>query len=193
MPFSVSNKLLMQFIIETKQSLKNLEKVQKSTKKLSEENRKLALAAREAAKRKRDLAKATRKVGRGFISAGTKVRSFIAALTGIGALAGGVFILGKAVRKMVEDTVAGVKASAKLDAVLKTTGFSAGLTKMQLDDMSLALSQVTTFSQTEITEGQGILATFTKIGDKVFPRATEAAMDMATVFGQTLQQSAIQL
>ena len=142
------NKLMMKLIIEMRDSIKSLEKLQKKTKKATDDTKKLAQAAREAAKRKRALAKATRKVGRGFIGAGTKVRSFIAALTGIGALAGGVFILGKAVRKMVEDTVAGVKASAKLDAVLKTTGFSAGLTKMQLDDMSLALSQVTTFSQT---------------------------------------------
>ena len=188
-----SNALMMKLIFEMKDSLKSLEKLQKRTKKATDETKKLARAARDAAKKKRELARTTRMVGRRFVGAGTKVRSFIAALTGIGALAGGVFILGKAVRKMVEDTVAGVKASAKLEAVLKTTGFSAGFTKMQLDDMSLALSQVTTFAQTEITEGQGILATFTKISDEAFPRATEAAMDMATVFGQTLQQSAIQL
>lgn len=208
------NELMMKMIIELQDSIKKIEKLVKATKKstkateedkkakqkakeeakkLAEQKRKLAAAARAAAKAQRELQRRNRRIARGFVKATVAVRSFIAALTGIGALAGLVFILGKATRAIVEATAQSIKANAKLEAVLRATGHAAGFTKMQMDEMSFAMSRSTTFAQTSITEAQGIMATFTKLGHDVFPQAISAAADMSTMFGQTLPQSAIQL
>ena len=208
------NELMMRMIIEMQDSIKQIEKLVKATKKstkateedkkakqkakeeakkLAEQKKKLAAAARAAAKAQRELQRRNRRIARGFIKSTVAVRSFIAALTGIGALAGLVFILGKATRAIVEATAKSIKESAKLEAVLRATGHAAGFTKMQMDEMSFAMSRSTTFAQTSITEAQGIMATFTKLGHNVFPQAISAAADMSTMFGQTLPQSAIQL
>jgi hypothetical protein len=129
----------------------------------------------------------------GFAKVGKTIRPFFAALTGIGALAGGVFILGKAVREVVEQTVAAIDATTKLESVLKTTNHSAGLTSGEMGKMANELARVSTFSRTAITGAQALGATFTKIGRDTFPRAIASALDMSSIFGQTLQQSMIQL
>ena len=129
----------------------------------------------------------------GFARVGKTIRPFFAALTGIGALAGGVFILGKAVREVVEQTIAAIDSTTKLESVLKTTNHAAGLTAMEMGQMANELARVSTFSRTAITEAQALGATFTKIGRDTFPRAIASALDMSSIFGQTLQQSMIQL
>lgn len=129
----------------------------------------------------------------GFAKVGKTIRPFFAALTGIGALAGGVFILGKAVREVVEQTIAAIDATTKLESVLKTTNHAAGLTSGEMAQMANELARVSTFSRTAITEAQALGATFTKIGRDTFPRAIASALDMSSIFGQTLQQSMIQL
>ena len=128
-----------------------------------------------------------------FAKVGKSIRPFFAALTGIGALAGGVFILGKAVREVVEQTVAAIDATTKLESVLKTTNHAAGITAMEMGQMANELARVSTFSRTAITGAQALGATFTKIGRDTFPRAIASALDMSSIFGQTLQQSMIQL
>lgn len=181
-----SNKLMMELIIEMKKSIKDMEKLAGATKKTTKEISKQA----KTAKKSGNIIKGW---GKNIRIAGGHLRAFTAALTGIGALAGIFFIIGKAVRAMTVNTKESIQASAKLEAVLKATGHAAGITKMEMDNMSFAMSQNTTFAQTAITEAQGIMATFTKLGRDVFPQAISAAADMSTMFGQTLQQSSIQL
>jgi hypothetical protein len=180
------SKLLLEMIIEMKKTLRDMEKLAGSTKKATKE---LRTQGKQITKTGKHFDVARKKLNK-FLGG---LRAFTAALTGIGALAGIFFIIGKAVRAMVVNTIEGIQASAKLEAVLKATGHAAGVTKGQLDDMSFAMSQNTTFTQTSITEAQGIMATFTKLGKETFPRAISAASDMSTMFGQTLQQSSIQL
>ena len=181
-----SNKLMMELIFEMKKSIRDMEKLAGATKKTTKEISKQGKTAKVAGKR-------VNKFGQHIRRAGGNLRAFTAALTGIGALAGIFFIIGKAVRAMTVNTMESIQATAKLEAVLKATGHAAGLTKMEMDNMSFAMSQNTTFAQTAITEAQGIMATFTKLGRDVFPQAISAAADMSTMFGQTLQQSSIQL
>jgi len=181
-----SNKLMMELIFEMKKSIRDMEKLAGATKKTTKEISKQGKTAKVAGKR-------VNKFGQHIRRAGGNLRAFTAALTGIGALAGIFFIIGKAVRAMTVNTMESIQATAKLEAVLKATGHAAGLTKMEMDNMSFAMSQNTTFAQTAITEAQGIMATFTKLGSETFPRAISAAADMSTMFGQTLQQSSIQL
>jgi hypothetical protein len=181
-----SNKLMMELIWEMKKSIRDMEKLAGATKKTTKEISKQGKTAKVAGKR-------VNKFGQHIRRAGGNLRAFTAALTGIGALAGIFFIIGKAVRAMTVNTMESIQATAKLEAVLKATGHAVGMTRMELDNMSFAMSQNTTFAQTAITEAQGIMATFTKLGSETFPRAISAAADMSTMFGQTLQQSSIQL
>ena len=128
-----------------------------------------------------------------FIAVTKAIRPFFAAVTGIGALAGGVFILGKAFKIAMENAIEQIDASAKLEGILQTTGNAAGITAGQMGEMANQMASVTTFSRTAITNAQALGATFTKIGGEIFPRAIHSALDMSAVFGQTLQQSMIQL
>ena len=133
------------------------------------------------------------KMGKSANRAGTHFRSFFAAFAGVGALAGGVFILGKAMRAVAQETSATEKALVQLDAILKSTGFSAGMNKNEMVDMAKAMGDVSVFSDSVLLKSTGIMATFTKIGKETFPEAMKSAMDMSSVFGQSLQQSVIQL
>ena len=148
----------------------------------------------------RKIGQAANGMGKSFKGARRPIQSFLAALTGIGALAGGIFLLGKAVRGLVRIfTDAARKASelqtssVKLNAILKSTGGGAGLVATQLREMKDQLFATTIQTRAMIRDAEGLLLTFTDIGGSVFPAALEAAADMSAVFGQDLKQSMIQL
>lgn len=85
------------------------------------------------------------------------------------------------------------KAEAQLNAVLKSTAGVAGLTANELKNMANSLQQVTTFGDEAILEAQSLLLTFTKVGEDVFPQATETILNMSTAMGTDLQSSTVQL
>jgi len=70
---------------------------------------------------------------------------------------------------------------AKLAAVLKSTGEAAGFTADELDRQAGALQNLTGIGDEAIIRAQTVLATFTQIGEKTFPRATEAVLDLASM------------
>lgn len=106
-----------------------------------------------------------------------------AAFTAIGA--GLAFAVGEAIES---ETV-----MAQLDAVLKSTGGTAGVTADMATGLADSLSQVTRFGDEAILSGENMLLTFTNIGKDVFPQATEIMLDMSQALGQDLQGSAVQL
>ena len=67
-----------------------------------------------------------------------------------------------------------------MDAVLKSTGSAAGMTKQQLSDLAAAQAKVTTFSAGTTKEAENMLLTFTNIKSNVFPQTIKATEDMAT-------------
>ena len=85
------------------------------------------------------------------------------------------------------------QAEIKTRATIKATGQAAGLTAEEIFKMASALQDVTTFGDETIISGQNMLLTFKNIGGEVFPRATEAMLDMATAMGTGLKENAIQL
>ena len=85
------------------------------------------------------------------------------------------------------------QAENKLATALKSTGNAAGLTKQQLLDMASSLQQVSTFGDEAIIEAQALLLTFTKIGEEVFPQATETILNMSAAMGTDLKSSTIML
>jgi hypothetical protein len=103
--------------------------------------------------------------------------------------------VGALFRSIVRETTEAERASAQLDAVLKSTGGAAGLTRDEITSMASALQKVTTFGDDAIIGMQNLLLTFTNIRKEggVFERTTEAVLNMSTALGQDLKESAIQV
>lgn len=110
-----------------------------------------------------------------------------------GAIAGGAALAAAGLKKYITNSIQAEKIQAQLAATIKSTGGAAGLAVSQLNDMADALMRATTFDDESINQVQGLLLTFTKIGSDVFPRATEAVLDMSTALGVDLKSAAMQV
>lgn len=84
-------------------------------------------------------------------------------------------------------------AADQLTAVLQSTAGAAGVTRQEVLKMGSALQDASTFTRASIVSGENLLLTFTNIGKKVFPRATQALVDMATAMKTDVKSQAIQL
>jgi hypothetical protein len=80
-------------------------------------------------------------------------------------------------------------AVANLESTLRSMGDVTGLSSQQLQDMAGGLQQITRYSDETILNGEAMLLTFGNIGGDVFPRATEAMLDLASKFGSVDQAS----
>lgn len=121
----------------------------------------------------------------------------------VGTIAGGFLAAGAiqqgvgALTGFIGDSVAAVKESnlvnAQLDAVLKSTGATAGVTAAAVRDHAAAIEKMSLFEDEAVMKGQNLLLTFTNIGGETFPRATQAMVDMAQAMGTDASGAAIQL
>jgi len=82
---------------------------------------------------------------------------------------------------------------AQLEAVLRSTGGAAGLTKTELESLADEMSNLSGVDDDLIKRQEAVLLTFTRIGKETFPQATEAALNMSAALGQDLQSSIIQV
>lgn len=110
----------------------------------------------------------------------------------VGALAGGAALVGGLVAS-VKAAADAEAQTAKLNAVLQSTGGVAGMTAGAVNALATSLSQVTPFEDDAIVGAESLLLTFTNIGANVFPQATEAVLNLSAALGQDLQSSAIQV
>lgn len=86
-----------------------------------------------------------------------------------------------------------VNAEQKLSAALKATQGVVGISSEEMKKFAREMQRSTTFGDETVIAMQSVMATFTKISGETFPIAIKAAADMSAMFGQDLQQSAIQL
>lgn len=93
-------------------------------------------------------------------------------------LAAGLTI-GLALRAFIANTIEAQNALAQLTAAVKSTGGAAGFTVPELDEMSQALSKISTFSDEAVKGGLSRLLTYTGIQGPMFREAARAALDMA--------------
>lgn len=106
-----------------------------------------------------------------------------AAKVGIGA---GLVGIGLAARSSIKELVQQQKAMAQTQAVLKSTGGAANVTKKQVTDLSGALLKKTGIDDEVIQSGENMLLTFRNIKNEVganndiFTQATKAGLDMST-------------
>lgn len=85
---------------------------------------------------------------------------------------------------------------AQTEAVIKSTGGTAGLTAEQIADMAASMSAAagkSLFGDDDIQKGQNVLLTFTEIGKEVFPLATQASLDMAQALHKTPEAMSMML
>lgn len=109
------------------------------------------------------------------------------------AVVGAVGVGVGALKTYIQNSIEAEKVQAQLNATLKSTGFAAELSAGEINKMAEALQDVTVFDDEAITGAQSLLLTFTKIGRDVFPRATEAVLDMSTALGTDLRSAALQI
>lgn len=126
-------------------------------------------------------------IKKGFEDAVPASAALAAGVAAVGAAAIGFGVMSVKAFMEAED------ASAQLDAVLKSTGEAAGITKDQLLDQATALQSVTKFSDEAVQATQAMLLTFTNIKGGVMQAATETALDMAQALGMDGAQAAMQL
>lgn len=93
----------------------------------------------------------------------------------------------------VAEAAAGEAAITDLETVIKSTGAAAGVTSKDVQDYANKMQLLTKFSDDQIISGNAMLLTFTKIGKDIFPRASDATLDMAQKFGMDLSQASITL
>jgi hypothetical protein len=133
-------------------------------------------------------------------SAGKKTSGFGRALktaaVGVGAAFAGMAVVAKV---GFDELAEGQRVAAQTDAVLKSTGKSAGVTAKGVEDLAGAISRKSGIDDEAIQSGENLLLTFTNIrneagkGNDIFSQSTEIMADMSTALGQDMKSSAIQL
>lgn len=107
-----------------------------------------------------------------------------------GVLSGALFGvgLGSIFSKFITETRNSQDEQAQLAAVLRSTGEAAGWTQTQLNQMAGSLAGV--FSEGDINRAQTRLLSYTGVVGEEFPRALQAAIDMAARMGVEVEQAA---
>lgn len=110
-------------------------------------------------------------------------------LLGIGALGAGLVGFGVSSVKAFNESQMSL---TQLDAVLKSTGESAGVTREEAIKLSREIQNTTSMSDEAALAVENMGLTFTAIHKDIFPQATKAAIDMATAMNHGLKPSAEQ-
>lgn len=139
---------------------------------------------------------AARSVGKAETTAG----KFKANATRIGA---GMAIVGAAVmqgmRAAYDEAAQAAAVGRQTDAVIKSTGGSANVTRGHLEDLAGSLSKLSAVDDEVIQSAGNVLLTFKAVrnevgeGNDIFDRATESALDMSAALGVDMQAAAMSL
>lgn len=108
------------------------------------------------------------------------------AVTGLTAVGGGLAY-------SIQQAMSAQEVQAQLQAVLESTGGTAGVTADMANRLATEYGNLTRFEDDAVLAGENMLLTFTNIGGEIFPWATSAMLDMSQALGQDLKSSAIQL
>lgn len=99
----------------------------------------------------------------------------------------------------IQDARESAKVGRLTDAVIKSTGASAGITADEVGKLATAISNKTGIDDEQIQSAENLLLTFTNVrnevgkGNDVFSQAAVAAVDMSVALGTDASKSAIQL
>jgi hypothetical protein len=111
-----------------------------------------------------------------------------------GLAVGGVAAFGAALVQGGKDAVSFETLAKKSEAVLKSTGNTAGTSVKGIQKLAGSLESLSGVDEELIINSQNVLATFTKIRntktEKIFDKATESALNMSVALGTDLQSAA---
>lgn len=141
---------------------------------------------------RRSVVSAVGKMSKRFVKFGIAAGKALA-FTGIAGSIASIYALKRAIESVTEAATIQETAETRLDAVLKSTGWTAGLTGKQLRQMASDMQQITTVGDEVILAGQAILLTFKQIKGDEFRRTMMAALDLSEVMGTDLRSSVVML
>jgi len=133
---------------------------------------------------------------KGMKSAQDRLKDFSAGIKNVGAgmiaASGPIVAFGVSSVKAAMDSQ---NAVAQLEAVIKSTGGSAGVTADHAQALASSLQNLTMFGDEATLSAESMLLTFTNIGAAggIFDQATLTALNMSQALGQDLTSSAMQL
>lgn len=125
-----------------------------------------------------------------------KAFSSVAGQFTIGTLAanaamGAFNFLKKTITETFEKSIFQNRVLSQTEAVLKSTGYEAGISAGMVSRLASEFQKTTNFGDEATQAGQNILLTFRGIGREVFPQATAAMLDMSTAMGIDLKSAAL--
>lgn len=128
-------------------------------------------------------------------SLGDKFKNVMGGVLGIAALGAGAAISGLSavLVSSVKAAMADQAVMAQTAQAIKSTGDASGESVGNINALAESLSGVTDFSKDTIQSGENMLLTFTNIGKKVFPDATQAMLDMSQATGEDMKSASVQL
>jgi hypothetical protein len=162
-------------------------KIDKLTGQVKSANEKIASIGKTAAD-------SSQKASGGFGDLGSSITKVI---PGIGLLATGFAAVTKAVQAGIQFVKESIKVyqeyaqvSARVDAVLRSTGAAAWTTTGQLQETANALGTMSGQTETDIVRMQSVLLGFRSITGNVFNDTQQAIIDMTAVMGGDLASAA---
>lgn len=123
-------------------------------------------------------AKVKKTLGGAFVGVGVGLG--FAALTGV-------------FRRTIDEADQVDRQMRKLDAIIKSTGQSAGLTADDIDKFSRSLAASTLASTAGVRDAAGVLLTFRSISGETFKETLTLAQDLAATLGTDLKGATLQL
>ncbi|OZI64922.1 phage tail tape measure protein [Bordetella genomosp. 4] len=129
-------------------------------------------------------------IGKDAESAAARTKAAYATIAAVaaGTIAG--ISLGTIFGSVIQETKQAEREQAQLAAVLKSTGEAAGFSRDQLNAMAAELEGKSIFSAGDINQAQTAFLAFNNIVGNEFVRAQQAAADMATRTGMSIQSAA---
>ncbi len=139
-----------------------------------------------------DVSGLTRKLGMATSTLGGfgKMAGYVAGAAALGGLIATVKI-------GVDEFMQAEKVTAQTNAVLKSTGSVANVTKRQIDQLGTSIMRKSGMDDEAVKSAENLLLTFTNVrneagkGNDVFNQATKVTADLSVAFGKDLNGSAI--
>ena len=107
----------------------------------------------------------------------------------IGLIAGTAVGLGAAARR----ADSAQRSFARIDAIIKSTGGSAGVTRKEINTLAIDIGRGTLASVEGVRDAAGALLTFRTVGKESFGDVLRTAQDLSAVFGGDLQENVVRL
>lgn len=111
----------------------------------------------------------------------------------IGVAVGALAALFSKAKEFEQVAAESAKEGAKVEAVLQSTKYAAGITKEELDQLAQTVSKSAGIDDELVQSAEAVLLTFTKVNKDVFPETITIAQDMAAILGGDLNSTIVQV